>query len=231
MTPAYAIRRPDTIARSQNPSSEPANPRAIGGMASLSPMPLWKRTFCSHRMQMTPPITKISLAMKITLVNCPVAVAAANPLPENDRQGLLLSQIATDLRILTGDAKERVKRGHFEPDELAVRYHHRPVTIHPFPDGNDPHSPISADHLAQALAQRHFTWGGPDQKSHSDGRPAPLRSGPYVLVIFSAAASPTRTSNINQPLQTRIAPPPTWTAAHRPRPKALMVRPSRPPRG
>ena len=56
---------------------------------------------------------------------------------------------------------------------------------------------------------------GPDQKSHSDSRPAPLRSGPYVLVIFSAAASPTRTWNINQRSQTRIAPQRTWRAAHR----------------
>ena len=73
--------------------------------------------------------------------------------------GVAPAHIATDLRMLTGDAAEWVARGHFEPDELAVRFHHRLVTIHPFPDGNGRHSRISADYLAQALGRPPFTWG------------------------------------------------------------------------
>lgn len=73
--------------------------------------------------------------------------------------GVAPAQITTDLRILTGDAKEWVKREYFEPDELAVRFHHRLVTIHPFPDGNGRHSRISADYLAQALGRFPFSWG------------------------------------------------------------------------
>ena len=73
--------------------------------------------------------------------------------------GVAPAQISTDLRTLTGDAKEWVEHRYFEPDELAVRFHHRLVTIHPFPDGNGRHSRISADYLAQALRQPHFSWG------------------------------------------------------------------------
>ena len=73
--------------------------------------------------------------------------------------GVAPTHIAADLRMLTGDAAEWVARGHFEPDELAVRFHHRLVTIHPFPDGNGRHSRISADYLAQALGRPRFTWG------------------------------------------------------------------------
>lgn len=73
--------------------------------------------------------------------------------------GVAPAYIAADLRMLTGDAKEWVRRAHFEPDELALRFHHRLVTIHPFPDGNGRHSRISADYLAQALRQPPFGWG------------------------------------------------------------------------
>ena len=73
--------------------------------------------------------------------------------------GVAPAHIATDLRVLTGDAREWVKHGHFEPDELAVRFHHRLVTIHPFRDGNGRHSRISADYLAQALGRPPFAWG------------------------------------------------------------------------
>ncbi len=73
--------------------------------------------------------------------------------------GVAPAQITTDVRALTHDAKEWVKLNYFEPDELAVRFHHRLVTIHPFPDGNGRHSRISADYLARALRQPPFTWG------------------------------------------------------------------------
>ncbi|WP_420438041.1 mobile mystery protein B [Candidatus Poriferisodalis sp.] len=73
--------------------------------------------------------------------------------------GVAPNQIAADLRMLTDDAKEWVSSEYFEPDELAARFHHRLVTIHPFADGNGRHSRISADYLAQALGRPPFTWG------------------------------------------------------------------------
>ena len=47
----------------------------------------------------------------------------------------------------------------FEPDELAVRFHHRLVQIHPFPNGNGRHSRICADYLVEALGRDPFSWG------------------------------------------------------------------------
>jgi Fic-DOC domain mobile mystery protein B len=48
----------------------------------------------------------------------------------------------------------------FAPDEIAVRFHHTLVSVHPFPDGNGRWSRLMADVLATRLGQRRFTWGG-----------------------------------------------------------------------
>jgi Fic-DOC domain mobile mystery protein B len=46
------------------------------------------------------------------------------------------------------------------PDEVAVRFHHRLVSIHPFPNGNGRHSRLMADLLIVRLGGRPFSWGG-----------------------------------------------------------------------
>ena len=47
----------------------------------------------------------------------------------------------------------------FPPDEIAVRFHHAIVFIHPFPNGNGRWSRLMADILVVRLGQRRFTWG------------------------------------------------------------------------
>ncbi|HVA09562.1 MAG TPA: mobile mystery protein B [Acidimicrobiales bacterium] len=44
-------------------------------------------------------------------------------------------------------------------DEIGVRFHHRLVSIHPFPNGNGRHSRAAADLLLVALDAEPFTWG------------------------------------------------------------------------
>ena len=44
-------------------------------------------------------------------------------------------------------------------DEIAVRFHQRLVSIHPFPNGNGRHSRQAALYLANALGARPLTWG------------------------------------------------------------------------
>lgn len=44
-------------------------------------------------------------------------------------------------------------------DELGVRFHHRLVVIHPYPNGNGRHSRAAADLLVTALGGARFTWG------------------------------------------------------------------------
>lgn len=47
----------------------------------------------------------------------------------------------------------------FDFDEAAIRFHHRWVAIHPFPNGNGRHARLAADLLARSLGRPAFTWG------------------------------------------------------------------------
>ncbi len=70
-------------------------------------------------------------------------------------------QINVQLRNLLDDVRYWVKNSTYNPIEGAVRFHHRMVYIHPFPNGNGRHARIMADallekvHKAQAL-----DWSG-----------------------------------------------------------------------
>lgn len=44
-------------------------------------------------------------------------------------------------------------------DEVAVRFHHRLVLIHPFANGNGRHGRLATDLLARTLGRPSFTWG------------------------------------------------------------------------
>lgn len=67
--------------------------------------------------------------------------------------------ISTHVRDAVGDAATWVEHETFAPDELAVRFHHRLVAIHPFVNGNGRHSRISADLLIENLGHEKFSWG------------------------------------------------------------------------
>ena len=70
------------------------------------------------------------------------------------------SQISTELRNLIEDAKVWVEDKTYEPRELALRFHHRLVWIHCFPNGNGRHSRIMADAiLEKAFNQKPINWG------------------------------------------------------------------------
>lgn len=67
--------------------------------------------------------------------------------------------IAVAMRQLIDDTRAWVEFATFSHDELAVRFHHRLVQIHPFANGNGRHGRIAADLLAQSLGAPRFTWG------------------------------------------------------------------------
>lgn len=67
--------------------------------------------------------------------------------------------ITVAVRDVVRDATTRIELGTYEPDELAVRFHHRMVAIHPFPNGNGRHGRIAADYLVTSLGHPAFTWG------------------------------------------------------------------------
>ncbi len=67
--------------------------------------------------------------------------------------------IQPELRQAINDAQYWVDHKSYEPDELAVRFHHRLVAIHPFPNGNGRWSRLAADLLIVRLGGSRFTWG------------------------------------------------------------------------
>ena len=67
--------------------------------------------------------------------------------------------ITVAVRDLVRDATTWIELGTYEPDELAIRFHHRMVAVHPFPNGNGRHGRIAADYLVTSLGHPAFTWG------------------------------------------------------------------------
>jgi Fic-DOC domain mobile mystery protein B len=73
--------------------------------------------------------------------------------------GIEAYRIPTEVRQLTGDARYWAENEVYSADECAIRFGHRLVSIHPFPNGNGRHSRIVADILAVRLGQPTFSWG------------------------------------------------------------------------
>ncbi len=68
-------------------------------------------------------------------------------------------RIGAELRQLLEDIRFWIEHETWSPDEIAVRFHHRLVWIHPFPNGNGRLSRLAADLLARQLGRERFTWG------------------------------------------------------------------------
>lgn len=73
--------------------------------------------------------------------------------------GVGVDQIRERLMALFGDVRYWMENKTYVPDELAVRFHHRLVLIHPFPNGNGRHARLIADILVMKLGDPVFTWG------------------------------------------------------------------------
>jgi Fic-DOC domain mobile mystery protein B len=68
-------------------------------------------------------------------------------------------KIPMELRVLLDDAKVWIDKKVYPPDEIAVRFHHRLVQIHPFLNGNGRHARLMADLLVTQLGGNRLTWG------------------------------------------------------------------------
>jgi Fic-DOC domain mobile mystery protein B len=71
-------------------------------------------------------------------------------------------QIREALAGLLGDARYWLEHQTFEADEIAVRFHHRLVWIHPFANGTGRYGRLMADVIVQRQGRAVFTWGGAD---------------------------------------------------------------------
>lgn len=92
-------------------------------------------------------------------------------------------QIEVELRQLIDDAKFWLKNNTFPNVELAVRFKHRLVSIHCFPNGNGRHSRLIADIISEKVfKQPVFTWGAANLSKQNNTRAA------YLSAIRAADA-------------------------------------------
>lgn len=73
--------------------------------------------------------------------------------------GVAWHQIPAQLKLLMDDTIYFCVNRAYSQDEIAVRFHHRLVLIHPFPNGNGRHARLIANLLALQLGEKPFSWG------------------------------------------------------------------------
>ncbi|KOF12974.1 cell division protein Fic [Ensifer adhaerens] len=74
--------------------------------------------------------------------------------------GVAAYRIPLELINLLDDVRYWVDHQTYPRDEIAIRFHHRLVAIHPFPNGNGRHARQAADLLVGRLGGEPFSWGG-----------------------------------------------------------------------
>lgn len=85
--------------------------------------------------------------------------------------GVRVYEIPVALKILLDDTKCWLENSTYPPDETAIRFKHRIVSIHCFPNGNGRHSRLMADVLVEKIFELPvFTWGAARLYDDSDTR-------------------------------------------------------------
>lgn len=84
--------------------------------------------------------------------------------------GIHFFEIPMAVRQLLDDVKTWIQSNTYPRDEIAIRFHHRLVQIHPFPNGNGRHSRLMADLLVMSLGGERFSWGSAGLQKAGDVR-------------------------------------------------------------
>lgn len=102
-------------------------------------------------------------------------------------------QIPTALRHLIDDVRYWHENNTYPPDEITIRFKHRIVSIHCFPNGNGRHSRLMADIIIEKIYKRPlFSWGAANLSSESDAKADYLKAvkaadkGDYSLLLAFA---------------------------------------------
>ena len=89
----------------------------------------------------------------------------------NKNIGIDKWQIPTALNVLLNDTLFWIEHDTFTPDEIAIRFKHRLVSIHCFPNGNGRHSRLMADVIIDKIYKLPvFSWGAGNLVKQSDTR-------------------------------------------------------------
>jgi len=73
--------------------------------------------------------------------------------------GVLSEAIPEQTYNLLSETRYWIEHHTYSVDEIAVRFHHRLVAIHPFPNGNGRHGRLMTDALLAELDALPFPWG------------------------------------------------------------------------
>ena len=95
--------------------------------------------------------------------------------------GIDWTQIAVVLKNLLDNTIYQIEDKAMPIDEIVVRFHHKLVLIHAFPNGNGRHARLIADALIVSLGGKRFSWGG----NTSIATPGTTRQN-YLLALRAA---------------------------------------------
>ena len=101
----------------------------------------------------------------------------------NKNLGVAFHQILNGIAAVLGDTHYSTEHEIFDIDEIAVRFHHRLVWIHPFPNGNGRHARLLADVVVMKSGREPFSWGA---RELTDAGPARAE---YIRCLKAADAN------------------------------------------
>jgi len=91
--------------------------------------------------------------------------------------GVHKHQIPMQLKVLCDDTMFWIENEIFPQEEIAIRFKHRLVSIHCFPNGNGRHSRIMADIIVDKLFNKEpFSWGAANLSNASNSRAIYLKA-------------------------------------------------------
>lgn len=95
----------------------------------------------------------------------------------NKNLGVDKNEIRSELKKLLDDCQYWVDHKVFSGDEIAVRFSHRIVAIHPFSNGNGRHARLIADILvSHGFGRPPFSWGSINLTAQGAARSAYLKA-------------------------------------------------------
>ena len=98
-------------------------------------------------------------------------------------------QIAEEIQKLCEDTRFWIDKQTYQWDEIAARFHHRLVLIHPFVNGNGRQARVAADLLLVFHKRPAFSWGAEDLVGDGEARSAYINAlraadrGDYTSLI------------------------------------------------
>ena len=84
--------------------------------------------------------------------------------------GVPWQQIVVAVRQLCDDVNHRIDHDEPDGDLLTAEFHHRLVSIHPFPNGNGRHARLAADVLRHNRGLPPWRWGSGNLGATGDAR-------------------------------------------------------------